>query len=124
VRLLLDTHTAMWWTHNSVRLSSRAISAIEDPSNVTLLSAVVVWEIAIKRAIAKLRISDRYREVLLAGGAEPLPIDFRHAQGVEHLPPHHRDPFDRLLISQALVEDATIVTSDPQIGRYDVPVLW
>lgn len=124
MKLLLDTHTAAWFVQASGRLSEPARLAIIDRRSEVLLSAVVVWEIAIKRGLGKLPVSGRYIEALLDGGAQPLSITLEHARAVETLPAHHRDPFDRLLIAQAAAEQATIVTHDPQISRYGVPTLW
>lgn len=124
MKLLLDTHAAVWYLTADPRLGTDARSAIESRSNQTLLSAVVVWEIAIKRALGKLPIDERYLPMLLAHGAEPLSFSLRHARAVEDLPRHHADPFDRLLVVQAQAERATIVTQDPRIGAYGVPVLW
>jgi PIN domain nuclease of toxin-antitoxin system len=124
VKLLLDTHAAAWFLQADRRLSDRAHAAMIDPGNVAVLSAVVVWEIAIKRALGKFSVDQRYLSVLLEGGVEPLAISVEHARAVEDLPAHHRDPFDRLLIAQALAENATIVTHDGRISEYDVPVLW
>ena len=89
-----------------------------------LLSAVVVWEIAIKRAVGKLPVDHRYLSLLLESGAEPLSISLAHARAVEELPLHHCDPFDRLLVAQAAAESAAIVTNDHRIRAYGVPVLW
>ena len=124
MRLLLDTQVALWFTEDSPRLTEPALTAIEDAANVILLSAVVPWEIAIKRALGKIDTSDEYLSLLRLAGARDLPITVAHAQAVERLPHHHRDPFDRILLAQAQVEDATIVTSDARIASYDVPVLW
>lgn len=124
MKLLLDTHEAAWFLQADPRLSERARAAMLDPDNVAILSAVVVWEIAIKRALRKLSVDQRYLTLLLEGGVEPLAISVEHARAVEDLPAHHRDPFDRLLIAQALAEGATIVTSDGRMGRYDAAVLW
>jgi PIN domain nuclease of toxin-antitoxin system len=124
VKLLLDTHAVVWYLAADPRLSADARNAMRAPSNQTLLSAVVVWEIAIKRALGKLPIDERYLELLLDSGAEPLPISLDHAHSVGSLPPHHADPFDRLLIAQAQAERATIVTQDPRIRAYGVAVLW
>jgi PIN domain nuclease of toxin-antitoxin system len=124
VKLLLDTHAAVWYLAADPRLGAGARGAIGSQSNQTLLSAVVVWEIAIKRALGRLPVEQRYLQLLLDHGAEPLSISLEHARGVERLPPHHTDPFDRLLVVQAQAERATIVTQDPRIGAYGVPVLW
>lgn len=124
MKLLLDTHAAIWYLAADPRLGAGAREAIGSESNTTLLSAVVVWEIAIKRALGKIATDPRYLKLLLDHGAEPLPISLDHAQAVERLPAHHTDPFDRLLVVQAQAEGATVVTQDPRIGAYGVAVLW
>lgn len=124
MKLLLDTHAVIWFTEDAPQLSTSAAAAIEDPANDILLSAVVAWEIAIKRALGKLRVANNYVGVMLAAGSRELPVGIKHAQKVEDLPPHHSDPFDRLLVAQAMAEDAAIVTNDQRIKRYDVSVLW
>lgn len=124
MKLLLDTHAVIWFTEDSPRLPARAGTAIEDPANSVLLSAVVAWEIAIKRGLGKLRVANRYVDVMLAAGCQELPVGIAHAQAVETLPQHHSDPFDRLLIAQAIAEAAVVVTGDDRIQQYDVTVLW
>jgi PIN domain nuclease of toxin-antitoxin system len=96
---------------------------IGDPASVVFVSAVSVWEIAIKRAMGKLEAPDDVPERIDDAGFERLPVGFDHAEQVGTLPLHHGDPFDRLLIAQALVEGATLVTSDRRIQAYDVPRL-
>jgi PIN domain nuclease of toxin-antitoxin system len=124
VKLILDTRAVIWFTEDAPQLSRTAAAAIEDPANEILLSAVVAWEIAIKRGLGKLGVENNYVDVMLAAGARELPVLISHARKVEELPAHHRDPFDRLLIAQAMAEDASLVTNDERIGRYDVSVLW
>ncbi len=124
MRLLLDTHAAIAFLEDDPGLGAGAVAGLEDPANQVLLSAVVVWEIAIKRAIGKLPVDHRYLSLLLESGAEPLSISLEHARAVEELPLHHRDPFDRLLVAQAAAESAAIVTNDQRIRAYGVPVLW
>lgn len=124
MKLLLDTHAAIYFVEDDPRLGEEAAAAIESPGNQVLMSAAVVWEITIKRALGKLPVDHRYLTLLLDAGVEPLAISIQHARAVEELPMHHRDPFDRMLIAQALAESATLVTNDEKIGRYDVPVLW
>ena len=124
MRLLLDTHAAIWWLSDDPRLGPAAAAQLDEESNDVLLSAAVVWEVAIKRALGKLETPDGFAPRMLGAGAVALPVSIEHAAGVEQLPPHHRDPFDRLLVSQAIVEKATIVSSDPRLRAYDVPVLW
>lgn len=124
MRLLLDTHAAIWLINDDERLSDRARRATTDRANTVLLSAALVWEIAIKRALGKLDVPDGYVASLLGYAFVPLEITLQHAEAVERLPPHHGDPFDRMLIAQARVEGASIVTRDPRFARYDVPVVW
>ena len=124
MRLLVDTHAALWLLDEDKRLSRRAEKALTEPANEVLLSAAVVWEVAIKRSLGKLDAPDGFAEILLDGGAAPLAISLEHAQAVHSLPWHHRDPFDRMLVAQATLEDAAIVSSDERLGAYDVPVVW
>lgn len=112
VKLLLDTHAALWWLAGDSRLGEDAERHLREARNRTLLSVAVVWEVAIKRSLGKLQAPDRFASTYLDAGAEPLPITLDHAAAVEDLPWHHRDPFDRMLIAQAHIEDAVIVSGD------------
>lgn len=123
-RVALDTHAALWLLTGEVPLGPRAAAAIDDPATEVLLSAAVVWEVAIKRGIGKLDCPDGFAAVLIGAGARAAPITLDHAARVEHLPDIHRDPFDRLLVAQAQLERAAIVTRDPAIARYDVATIW
>lgn len=123
MRLLLDTHAALWWLAGSARLSARARTSIERAGPDAIVSAASVWEAAIKRAAGKLESPD-LADAAAAAGLTFLPIDERHAKRAGTLPPIHRDPFDRMLVAQAMLEDLTLVTADPQIPKYDVTVLW
>jgi PIN domain nuclease of toxin-antitoxin system len=89
-----------------------------------LLSAAVVWEVAIKRSLGKLEAPAGFAATLLGAGAHPLPVSLDHAAAVEQLPRHHRDPFDRILVAQAAAERATLVTGDAALHPYGVPVVW
>jgi PIN domain nuclease of toxin-antitoxin system len=120
---LLDTHALLWWLFDDPRLGTAAREAVADPLNVVYVSAVSVWEVAIKRAMGKLRAPDDLAVQVDAAGFERLPIGFDHAERVGALPRHHRDPFDRLLVAQAQVEGATLVTGDRALAAYDVPRL-
>ncbi len=124
MKLLLDTHAALWLLADDERLGGDARRELSVETNRVLLSAAVVWEVSIKRAIRKLEVPDEYLALLLDAGVEELPVRIEHALAVERLPPHHGDPFDRLLVAQALTEGATLVTGDPALRAYGVPVLW
>lgn len=122
--MLLDTHAALWWLADDARVGSEAERQLSDETNRVLLSAAVVWEVAIKRSLGTLRAPADLAGTLLGAGAQPLAITLDHAAAVEGLPWHHRDPFDRLLIAQAFSEGAAIVTQDDRMQPYGVPLLW
>ncbi|MFI5010199.1 MAG: type II toxin-antitoxin system VapC family toxin [Solirubrobacterales bacterium] len=124
MRLLADTHAALWLLGEDKRLSPRADELLTDATNEVLLSAAVVWEVAIKRSLGKLDAPDGFATQLLDGGAVPLPVSIDHAQAVRSLPWHHRDPFDRLLVAQANLEDAILVSNDERLRPYGVRVAW
>lgn len=106
------------------RVSKAGRRALEDDQRSLFVSAVTVWEIATKRSLGKLRAPRGWARSLPLVGLEPLPVTALHAEAVEHLPWHHRDPFDRLLIAQATVEEMAVVTADDQLAAYDVEVIW
>jgi PIN domain nuclease of toxin-antitoxin system len=120
--LLLDTEALIWWDTNDRRLGGNARALIQDAAAV-YVSAASAWEIAIKSALGKLRTTRRPSQVVADAAFIELPVTFEHTETVSALPPHHSDPFDRILIAVARVEGLTIVSSDPQLGRYDVPVV-
>ena len=124
MRLLLDTHVVLSWMGHGRPLSEGAERVLDDATNQVMISAVVAWEIAIKRALGKLHAPADLIERVLASDIVRLPISIEHATAVEHLPRHHGDPFDRLLIAQTAIERATLVSEDAAIRAYDVPVLW
>jgi PIN domain nuclease of toxin-antitoxin system len=122
--LLLDTHAFLWAIDNDPRLSQKAREAIVDGNNVVFVSAATAWEIAIKRSIGKLKAPDGdYLEELRLHRFTPLNITSEHALAVENLPFHHNDPFDRMLVVQARLEDLILVTRDPRIMAYEVRVI-
>jgi PIN domain nuclease of toxin-antitoxin system len=123
MRLLLDTHALLWWLEDSVELSADARDRIADGSNEVVVSAASAWEMAIKQATGKLRVPDDLVAALEASVLATLPITFDHALRAGSLPPHHQDPFDRMLIAQAMIEGLTIVTRDPHFEPYGVPRL-
>lgn len=124
MRLLLDTHALLSLLFADGRLSRTAHDAMERPDAQLVVSAVNIWEIAIKRAIGKLEAPGDVIERVDEVGAELLSITPRHAHATAELPLHHRDPFDRLLIAQAKLEGCAIITRDPAFPAYDVPVVW
>jgi PIN domain nuclease of toxin-antitoxin system len=123
-RLLADTHAILWWLGDDPALSAAARRAIADPANEVLVSAASVWEIAIKRALGKLTAPDDLPAVIEEEGFGWLGVSATHAWQVQALPPHHHDPFDRLIIAQAAVEGIPVVTSDPAFAAYPVGVRW
>lgn len=120
MNLLLDTHVLLWWLDNPGQLSEAAREAIACSTNVVYVSAVSAWEMVIKKALGKLDAPENLGEVLRECHFTPLPITVAHALAVQALPILHRDPFDRMLVAQALAEGMTIVTRDPQVLRYNV----
>lgn len=123
MNLLLDTHVLLWWLNDSPELGHVPRQAIAERDNVVFVSAASIWEIVIKKALGKLEIPDSFEEVLEREPFLHLDITLQHAFMVGRLPDHHRDPFDRLLIAQAMVEELTLVTADPDIRRYGVRLL-
>ena len=121
MNLLLDTHTLLWWSENQ-KLSSEAAAAIADPDNMAYVSAASIWEISIKQARGKLRVDEAIYE-MCNEDFEPLPISHADARLAGSLPYHHRDPFDRMLVAQALARDLLLVTRDSQIEPYGVKIL-
>ena len=126
-KLLLDTHVLIWVSQGSRKLGKKASRLVTDPAVEVWLSAVSVWEIANKVALGRLRLRDSARKWLSseasANNLSPLPLTQEHALAAAELPRYHEDPFDRLLIGQAQVEDLKIMTADPQFERYNVRLI-
>ena len=122
MRLLLDTNALLWWLAGE-GLAVQARDAIADPENLVVVSAVSAWEISIKQALGKLAAPDDLEHQVRAGGFVPLPVTIAHGIAAEQLVRHHDDPFDRMLIAQALAEGLTIVTRDKRFGDYHVSLL-
>lgn len=122
MRLLLDSHVALWWLEDSSQLGSTCRSVIQSADHVAV-SAVTPWELGIKRALGKLSMPEGLVEQLRAGGFDLLSIDGDHAELAPTLPPHHRDPFDRMLIAQARLETLTLVTADQSLAAYGVSLI-
>ena len=118
MNLLLDTHVLIWWDEGR-RLAAEARRAIEEADTV-YVSAVSAWEVAVKTGLGRLRPTRTVEEAVSESGFLELPVTFRHAEHLTALPPHHRDPFDRMLVAQAAVEELTMVTRDPVFARYGV----
>ena len=126
--LLLDTHAFIWWATNDPRLSSVARAAVGDSDATVLVSVVTPWEMTIKRALGRLELSESPRALvygqLARNDFRPLAVELEHVLGVAELPLHHGDPFDRLLIAQAQVEGAMLVSGDDVFVRYGLEVVW
>lgn len=128
MRLLLDTHAFLWWVEGSASLGRKATAAIADAEDQVFFSLASVWEMSIKISLGKLRLTsplDRFlHEHIAANGFSYLPIQIEHAVRVSEMPFRHRDPFDRLIIAQALSEGLTVVSSDRVFRKYGVELLW
>jgi len=123
VRLLLDTHVLLWWLSNDPSLAPEAEAAIANPRTTVFVSAASAWEIGIKQALGKLDAPNDLQDRVGLNRFEPLSISISHAHSAGTLPRHHTDPFDRMLVAQALAEGLTIVTRDSRLSPYDVPTL-
>ncbi|HTD24443.1 MAG TPA: type II toxin-antitoxin system VapC family toxin [Terriglobales bacterium] len=125
---LLDTVIFLWSIGAKEKLNQRAQELLVDPNQEIYLSAVSSWEISLKIALGKLSLPGPAKqyipERLQSWGIQPLSITHSHALAVGDLPPHHRDPFDRMLIAQARVEKMVLLTSDHQLSKYDVEIVW
>lgn len=124
MRVLLDTHALLWALSDSEQLTSPAREIIADEANEVLVSVVSAWEMAVKRALGKLRAPDNLAEVLVDAGFIQRLVLFSDCERLTTLPPIHRDPFDRMLVSQALEEGIPIVTKDETIAAYSVQTIW
>lgn len=128
MKVLLDTHTFLWWITDHPKLPSRVREIIGDGNNELFVSAASGWEIAIKAKLGRLQLPDEPQRFILEqlslNAIQSLPIQMSHALHVFSLPDHHRDPFDRILISQAQLEGLPILTADPQIALYPVEIIW
>ncbi|MBU7583182.1 MAG: type II toxin-antitoxin system VapC family toxin [Nostoc sp. TH1S01] len=120
---LLDTHTLLWWLDNDNKLSTEAKQIIANPENVIFVSAVSAWEISIKKAIGKLSAPDNLAEAISVNCFEVLLITIEHGLKAGSLPNYHNDPFDRMLIAQAMSENLIIISKDAQFSQYGVNVI-
>jgi len=123
MRILFDSHALYWWTEEPHRCPLHLQNLIRDPENELFFSPASIWELSIKAARGKLRLSPRMIADIKAEGIIELPITTKHAVLVASLPRIHDDPFDRMLIAQTLVEGLVLATRDATIKRYDVPTI-
>ena len=127
MKLLLDTHALLWFFNGTNELSHKARTAIENTENIKYVSIASLQEIAIKISLNKLKFEKGYKNIaslIEENGFEFLPLSFEHTIKLSVLPFHHRDPFDRMLVSQAMVEDLVIITKDITIKDYAIKILW
>jgi PIN domain nuclease of toxin-antitoxin system len=123
VNLLLDTHVVLWWQRDDRRLARAARRAIER-ADVVWVSAVSGWEVAIKTALGRLSLDEPFSVLIHADDFTELPVTLAHSARLAALPPHHPDPFDRMIVAQALVERATLVSHDRALEPYGVDTIW
>jgi PIN domain nuclease of toxin-antitoxin system len=124
---LLDTHTFLWFINGSEELSDKAKSAIENTKNTKFISIASFWEIAIKSSLGKLKLDMPFQELkflAINNGFEILPLTFEHTNRLVSLDFHHKDPFDRLIIAQAITDKLTIIGRDGNFAPYSVKIIW
>ena len=128
MKYLLDTHTFIWLDSIPDRLSANVISICKDPSNILFVSLASVWEMQIKISAGKLQFPKPLQEIIQwqqqNNLVQMLPVTLPHVFTLDSLPPHHRDPFDRILIAQAQVEGLTIISRDSEFAQYPINVIW
>ena len=128
MRILLDTHVFPWWITDSNKLSQKAFSTISDGSNSVYLSAASCWEIAIKERIGKITLPDKaekfFADNLSINSFISLQVNIPHALNTINLPGIHKDPFDRMLVSQAQLEGMTLLSNDSALARYNIELIW
>lgn len=128
MKLLFDTQAFIWWDSDPARLSPQALALCQDRANLLLLSVASIWEMQIKLQLGRLnlrlplrRLVEEQRQV---NQVTILPVCLEHILALDPLPPHHKDPFDRLLVAQAHVEQAVLLTNDPLVQQYPIQWLW
>jgi len=124
MKYLLDTHIVLWWLNDSPKLSAPLRELISSKDNFVVVSAASVWEMRIKQSIGKLELPENFEEILSEQPFERLSITTAHAHAVQQLPDIHRDPFDRMLIAQAKLENLTLATNDKLLKRYEVECVY
>jgi PIN domain nuclease of toxin-antitoxin system len=124
MKIIIDTHLLLWWVTNDRRLPDKARRLIENAKNNIAVSTASIWEIAIKQALGRIKIDlKELEEVIITNNFESLPVKLHHAIEVSELPPHHSDPFDRMLVAQCLSETAYLLTHDEQLQKYGKVVM-
>ncbi len=123
MKLLLDTHILLWWLIQDPKLSPTETAMITDPDNLVFVSAATAWEIAVKKMIGKLEAPDDLPAALAANNFLELPITIDHSQKLYQLPLHHHDPFDRIMVAQAMSENLILMTRDPKIALYEIKII-
>lgn len=128
MKLLFDTHTFIWWDSTPAKLPDNILALCDDPTNTLWLSVASAWEMQIKLHLGKLKLRISLAEIIIhhrqTNHVEVLPIALEHVLALNKLPDHHKDPFDRLLLAQAMAEEATLISNDPLIKKYSVSVIW
>lgn len=125
MRVLLDTHILLWWLSDDKRLPKEAEKIIKDDDNQVYVSAASIWEVAIKAALGQIKADPfAIQEAIAPSGFLELPVTGTHAAQVSRLPHHHRDPFDRMLVAQSLVEPMRLLTTDRLLARYGETILF
>lgn len=128
MKLLFDTHTFIWWDSQPNNLSQTALTLLQDRSNILLLSVISIWEMQIKLQLGKITLNRSLLEIIenqqQTNQIEVLPVKLAHVLELDRLPLVHKDPFDRLLVAQANVENAVLVSCDPIVAQYPVNVIW
>ena len=124
MRLLIDSNAFLWWSEALPRLGTAARQAIGDPTNEVVISIAALWEITIKTSLGKLTVPSDIETMVMSQGFSVLPIGFDHLRRVAELPQIHKDPFDRLIIAQALCAGIPIATADRRFAAYGVQIVW
>ncbi len=127
MNFLLDTHAFLWFINGDAKLSEKAKQEIENPGNTNYISIASFWEVAIKLGLKKIELGFPYQELkeqAIKNNFVILPLSFDHTHQLTKLPVHHRDPFDRIIISQAIHEQLTVISKDPNFSLYKIQVRW
>jgi len=128
MKFLLDTHSFIWWDDEPGRLSPTVLSLCQDKENQMVLSVISAWEIQLKMSLGKLTIRKPLKEVIEQQQQDNnlilLPLTLTHVLALDGLPFHHKDPFDRMLIAQAKAENLSLISHDPMMKPYSIPVIW